>query len=95
MESKNAVVLRDLPSLLAPDVSNLHDDCLPAESWASDVLDNDLRSCRDFSAAVRSSVFLRFESEIRFPNSAARIWAVMLSEEPIRTNGCFPWMTVI
>lgn len=52
----------------------------PAESWASEVLESDLRSFRAVSAAVRSSGFLRFESWMRLPSSAARICAVILCE---------------
>lgn len=53
---------------------------MPAANWASEVLGSDLRSCNDFSAAFRSSVFLRFESWMRLANSAARICAVIVSE---------------
>jgi hypothetical protein len=52
--------------------------CLPADSWTSEVLGSAFRSCSDFSAAFRSSVFLRFESWMRLPNSAARICAVIV-----------------
>lgn len=56
------------------------------------MLDSDFRSCSAFSAAVRSSVFLRFESEIRVPNSAAKICAVMLRKERKGGCRCCPWM---
>lgn len=40
-----------------------------------------LSSCKDLSAALRSSAFLRFASEERFESSLARRIEVMLSQQ--------------
>lgn len=56
----------------------------PAANCCSEVTVIDFSSCRDFSAALRSSVFFLFDSDIRLLSSLASIEEVIVPNRPRR-----------